>query len=196
MCSINNRIIAVICRPLYRKRTHLTARLCGQKSRKGVKQMKKTKAFISALLAVAENKTIKWMATWDINPDASGKNKPTELVVFEEKYGGNIEYHQVTWENRYEKLAESISSGEGIDFFWAGDMDAFPKGAVRGMFTSVDDYIDFSKPLWKDVKDMTPPTSTTTASGTGTHSSRCSRASLTWISSTTASTAGGSSSDS
>ena len=60
-----------------------------------------------------ENKTIKWMATWDINPDASGKNKPTELVVFEEKYGGNIEYHQVTWENRYEKLAESISSGEG-----------------------------------------------------------------------------------
>lgn len=101
-----------------------------------------------------ENKTIKWMATWDINPDASGKNKPTELVVFEEKYGGVIEYHQVTWENRYEKLAEAISSGEGIDFFWAGDMDAFPKGAVRGMFTSVDDYIDFSKPLWEDVKDV------------------------------------------
>ena len=100
-----------------------------------------------------QNKTIKWMATWDINPDASGKNKPTELVVFEEKYGGNIEYHQVTWDNRYEKLAESINSGEGIDFFWAGDMDAFPKGAVRGMFTSVDDYIDFDSELWADVKE-------------------------------------------
>lgn len=100
-----------------------------------------------------ENKTIKWMATWDINPDASGKNKPTELVVFEEKYGGNIEYHQVTWENRYEKLAESISSGEGIDFFYAGDMDAFPKGAVRGMFSPIDDYIDFDTPLWEGVKD-------------------------------------------
>lgn len=100
-----------------------------------------------------ENKTIKWMATWDINPDASGKNKPTELVVFEEKYGGNIEYHQVTWENRYEKLAESISSGEGIDFFYAGDMDAFPKGAVRGMFSPIDDYIDFDDPLWEGVKE-------------------------------------------
>ncbi|MBQ1464086.1 MAG: carbohydrate ABC transporter substrate-binding protein [Ruminococcus sp.] len=101
-----------------------------------------------------ENKTIKWMANWDINPDASGKNKPTELVAFEEKYGGVIEYHAVDWSARYEKLAESINSGEGIDFFYAGDMDAFPKGAVRGMFTPVDAYIDFESPLWEDVKEV------------------------------------------
>ncbi|MBQ8122268.1 MAG: carbohydrate ABC transporter substrate-binding protein [Ruminococcus sp.] len=101
-----------------------------------------------------ENKTIKWLATWDINPDATGKNKPTELVVFEEKYGGNIQYYQVTWDNRYEKLAEYINSGEGIDFFWAGDMDAFPKGAVSGIFAPVDNYIDFSSPLWEDVQDI------------------------------------------
>ena len=36
-----------------------------------------------------ENKTIKWMANWDINPDASGKNKPPELVVFEKSNGFN-----------------------------------------------------------------------------------------------------------
>ena len=101
-----------------------------------------------------ENKTIKWLATWDINPDGTGKNKPTELVVFEEKYGGNIQYYQVTWDNRYEKLAEYINSGEGIDFFWAGDMDAFPKGAVSGIFAPIDNYIDFSSPLWEDVKDI------------------------------------------
>ncbi len=101
-----------------------------------------------------ENKTIKWLANWDINPDSSGKNKPTELVVFEEKYGGKIEWIQCDWGDRYEKLAESINSGEGIDFFYGGDGDAFPKGAVKGMFAPVDDYIDFSKPVWEDVKEI------------------------------------------
>ena len=101
-----------------------------------------------------ENKTIKWMASWDINPDSTGKNKPTELVVFEEKYGGKIEYHHVDWAERYEKLSEAINGGEGIDFFWGGDMDAFPKGAIRNIFAPVDDYIDFDKPLWEDVKDV------------------------------------------
>lgn len=101
-----------------------------------------------------ENKTIKWMATWDINPDGTGKNVPTELAVFQERYGGEVEYHQVTWANRYEKLAEAINSGEGVDFFSAGDKDAFPKGAVRGMFTPIDDYIDFTSPLWEDVQDI------------------------------------------
>ncbi|MBR2283540.1 MAG: carbohydrate ABC transporter substrate-binding protein [Ruminococcus sp.] len=101
-----------------------------------------------------ENKNIKWLSHWDINPDSSGKNKPTELVVFEEKYGGTIEWVQCTWDNRYEKLAETINSGEGVDFFAAGDGDAFPKGAVRGMFTTVDEYIDFDSELWEDVKDI------------------------------------------
>lgn len=101
-----------------------------------------------------ENKTIKWLSDWDINPDASGKNKPTELVAFEEKYGGSIEFIQCTFDNRYEKLAEMINSGDGVDFFYGGNMDAFPKGAVRGMFVPVDDYIDFSSPLWEDVREV------------------------------------------
>ena len=99
------------------------------------------------------NKTIKWMASWDINPDSSGKKTPSELVLFQELYGGNIEYHHVEFEDRYEKLAEVISSGEGIDFFYAGDFDAIPKGVVNNMFTSVDEYIDFDSPLWEDVKE-------------------------------------------
>lgn len=101
-----------------------------------------------------ENKTIKWMAEWDINPDSTGKNVPIELAVFQERYGGEIEWYRVTWETRYEKLAEAVNSGEGIDFFYAGDKDAFPKGAVRGMFTPIDDYIDFTSPLWEDVQDI------------------------------------------
>lgn len=101
-----------------------------------------------------ENKTIKWLAEWNINPDTTGKNKPTELVAFEEKYGGKVEWIQCSWENRYEKLAEMINSGDGVDFFYAGNMDAFPKGAIRGMFVPADDYIDFGSPLWADVQEV------------------------------------------
>lgn len=100
-----------------------------------------------------ENKKIKWMATWDINPGPTGKNVPIELALFQERYGGEIEYYAVTWENRYDKLAVAIQSGEGIDFFSASDSDAFPKGA-KGMFAPIDDYIDFDSPLWSDVKDV------------------------------------------
>lgn len=100
-----------------------------------------------------ENKKIKWMATWDINPGPTGKNVPIELALFQERYGGEIEYYAVTWENRYDKLAAAIQSGEGIDFFSASDSDAFPKGA-KGMFAPIDDYIDFNSPLWSDVKDV------------------------------------------
>lgn len=101
-----------------------------------------------------ENGVIKWLSDWDINPDASGKNVPTDLAVFQERYGGEVKFYHCTFENRYEKLAEYISSDEGIDFFYGGNLDAFPKGAIRKMFVPVDDYIDFDSPLWEDVKDV------------------------------------------
>ena len=49
-----------------------------------------------------ENKTVKWMANWDINPDGTGKNTPIELAIFQERYGGQIEYHMIDWSTRYE----------------------------------------------------------------------------------------------
>lgn len=100
-----------------------------------------------------ENKTIKFLSTWDINPDNTGKDIPLELALFQQKYGGNIETKIVSWDERYEQLAYAINGGEGIDFFPAGDFDAFPKGAVKDMFVPVDEYVDFSSDLWKDVKN-------------------------------------------
>lgn len=73
----------------------------------------------SLLTGELSNKTIKWMSTWDINPDSSGKTTPADLVIFQEAYGGNIEFHKVSFSERYDKLAQAISSDEGIDFFYA-----------------------------------------------------------------------------
>lgn len=102
-----------------------------------------------------ENKTIKWLSPWDINSsDNEGKSTPAFLVAFEERYGGKIEWNQCTYEERYEQLAKAINGDEGIDFFYAGDLDAFPKGAVRQMFIPADGYIDYDSPLWDGVREL------------------------------------------
>jgi len=99
-----------------------------------------------------ENKTIKWLGNWDINPDSTGKNVPIELAVFQERYGGEIESKIVAWTQRFDSLANAINGDEGIDFFTASDFDAFPKGVVKSMFVPVDDYIDYDSEIWADVK--------------------------------------------
>lgn len=111
-------------------------------------ELAKLSAQDERLTGELENKTIKWMANWGFNTDSH-----TDLVVFQERYGGNIEETIIDWEVRYEKLATAINGDEGIDFFPAGDADAFPKGAIKSMFQPVDNYIDFDSELWKDVKN-------------------------------------------
>ena len=101
-----------------------------------------------------ENGVIKLLSDCDINPDGTGKNVPIDLAVFQERYGGEIKYYRCKYEERYDMLSKYIASGEGIDFFYGGNLDAFPKGAVKDMFVPVDDYIDFESPLWEDVKDI------------------------------------------
>lgn len=100
-----------------------------------------------------ENKTIKWMANWDINPDASGKSTPIELEIFHDRYEGVVEYHAVDWNTRFDQLTNAINSGDGIDFFPASDLDAFPRGAIKDLFAPIDDYIDFNDPLFADMKE-------------------------------------------
>lgn len=102
---------------------------------------------------VLENGTVKWLATWDLNP-ANGKAVPVALEMFQTKYGGNIEHIPVTWEERYDKLATLVASGESPDLFAAGDLDTFPRGAINSMFTPLDDYVDFDSPLWEGISNI------------------------------------------
>ena len=88
-----------------------------------------------------ENKTIKWLAHYDINPGGNGASKKVELELFERKYGGSIKWYRTTWENRYNDLSTYVLGGEGIDFF-PSEAGNLPKGIISGMFQPVDDYID------------------------------------------------------
>ena len=102
---------------------------------------------------LGENKTIKWLANWDINPDSTGKSTPIELELFHDRYDGKVEAKVVDWNDRYDALTNAINGDEGIDFFAAGDMDGFPIGAIKDLFVPIDDYIDFTDPLFADMKE-------------------------------------------
>ncbi len=96
-----------------------------------------------------ENKEIKWLAHYDLNPGGNGASKKVELELFERKYGGSIKWYQTTWENRYNDLSTYVLGGEGIDFY-ASDTSNLPKGIISGMFQPVDDYIDMNSDIWQN----------------------------------------------
>ena len=100
-----------------------------------------------------ENKTIKWLAHYDLNPSSNGASKSVGLEMFEKKYGGEIQYYPTTWDNRFNDLSTYVLGGEGIDFFLGDDTANFPKGIVSGMFQPVDDYIDMNSAIWQNTKD-------------------------------------------
>ncbi|MCM1523619.1 MAG: extracellular solute-binding protein [Ruminococcus sp.] len=98
-----------------------------------------------------ENKTVKWLAHYDLNPDSRGGSRSVALEMFESKYGGEIEYYPTTWESRWADLSTNVLGGTGIDFF-PFDTSACPKGIVSGMFVPADDYIDLDSEIWQQTR--------------------------------------------
>lgn len=98
-----------------------------------------------------ENKTIKWLAHYDLNPSSNGASKSVGLEMFEKKYGGSVEWVPTTWNTRYDDLSTQVLGGSGVDIFPGDDTENFPKGIVSGMFQPVDDYIDINSAIWQNV---------------------------------------------
>lgn len=99
-----------------------------------------------------ENKTVKWLAHYDLNPDtATGASKSVGLEMFEQKYGGKVEWIPTTWNTRYDDLSTQVLGGNGVDIFPGDDTANFPKGIISGMFQPVDDYIDINSAVWQNV---------------------------------------------
>ncbi len=101
-----------------------------------------------------ENPTVKWLSAWDINPSSDGSTLPTDLQLFQDVYGGTIEYHATTYDTRFDDLATAIIGGEGIDFFSACDPDVYPRLALKNQFAPIDDYIDLDSELWESTADF------------------------------------------
>ena len=99
-----------------------------------------------------KNKTVKWLAHYDLNPGTSGGSKSVALEMFERKYGGKIEWIPTTWGARYDDLSVNVLGGNGVDIFPGDDTSNFPRGIISGMFQPVDDYADLNSPIWQNTK--------------------------------------------
>lgn len=98
------------------------------------------------------NTEVTWLAHYDVNPN-NGAVKDPALQLFEDKYNGKITWIQTSWNDRYTKLASLVSANTAPDMFPADDMDAFPIGAIKGMFQPFDQYVDFNNEYWKAVEE-------------------------------------------
>ncbi|MBD5140449.1 MAG: hypothetical protein HDT25_03405 [Ruminococcus sp.] len=101
--------------------------------------------------AELENKTVKWLAHYDLNPSTNGASKSVALEMFETKYGGNIEWIPTDWNGRYDALSTNVLGGVGVDIFPGDDVFNFPKGIISGMFQPIDSYADINSAIWQNV---------------------------------------------
>lgn len=102
---------------------------------------------------------IEWMAWWDIDETTPA------AILFKDVYGvpttgkdperdGRIfDYTQVSYAERYDKLATAIASGSSPDLFPFEALD-FPYGVLKGRYNAVSEIIDVESPKWDAARDM------------------------------------------
>ncbi|MCH5194533.1 MAG: extracellular solute-binding protein [Oscillospiraceae bacterium] len=107
-----------------------------------------------------ENKTVKWLAHFDpwSRSVITGEQCSEETMgaeLFDEIYGGEIQWYSATWDSRFSDLEAYILGGEGIDLFTG--IRGTPKCVLDRTVQSYDRYVDWDDPLWSSVKDLNDP---------------------------------------
>ena len=97
-----------------------------------------------------ENPNLMYLGTYDMR--AAGDVKPA-VKLFEETYGGTIDYTQCAWPERIEKLQVLIQSGDSPDLVDKDDQ-TFPLLISRNVYEDLTDYIDLSLPQWEGMSDL------------------------------------------
>ena len=95
-------------------------------------------------------KEIIWMGTYDLNP-RKGADKTVEMTLFNNK-GGTVKFSQVSDSEKFDKLAAALMSQKDVPDIFKYEWMAFPAQVLKDMYQPVDDIVDFSDPLWADVK--------------------------------------------
>ncbi len=111
-----------------------------------------TEALESEIKADISGQTIKWLCYYDINPVENG-SRSIALTLFEDVYGGKVEWIPTTKETQYDDLSKMILSGNSVDMF-PFEYGAVPEGVSKNLFQPLDEYINFEDELWSDVKGL------------------------------------------
>lgn len=96
--------------------------------------------------------TIYWLCDYDINPSGND-DRSVALTLFEDVYGGKIQWISTTSDTMFDDLANRILSGDPVDMF-PYEWDAVPNGVYKNQYQALDDYIDLDDELWAGVKDL------------------------------------------
>ena len=96
---------------------------------------------------------ITWLADYDLNPDA-GEQPRAALALYEQVYGGKINYVYTAHEDRYTTLDRMLAADEDVDML-PFDMNDFPNGTLKNRYQPLDPYFDrmeMDSEIWADMK--------------------------------------------
>ena len=140
---------------------------CGKEKRKPIKLTLSTED-AEAILAAAgimlpdaetapgANTTVKFFAWYDPFQNYSEDEIiNTGYFTFQEKYGGEMEFIETTYSERNNDLAKLVLSSSSPDFAPAGTSNGatFPMSCIKGMYQPIDQWIDYTDPLWADMAE-------------------------------------------
>lgn len=97
-----------------------------------------------------ENAHLVYFGHYDMR--VAGDIKPG-VKLFEETYGGTIDYESVVWNERIEKLQMKISADDSPDLFDKED-GTFPGLMSKNCFEDLTEYIDLTQPQWEGMDTL------------------------------------------
>ncbi len=98
---------------------------------------------------------ITWLADYDLNPQG-GDQRSAALALFEDAYGGRINWVRTSANDKFSTLSAMLDSGETVDMF-PFDGGVFPGGVMSGQFAPLDSYfgdMGVDEGLWSDVSSL------------------------------------------
>lgn len=96
-------------------------------------------------------KELLFMGINDLNPTSTNE-KSVGLNLFEDK-GGSIKWSRVTSANKFTKLGAAVTSGKDVPDIFKYEWLAFPCQVVQGFYQPIDEVVDFTQPMWENVKE-------------------------------------------
>ncbi len=97
-----------------------------------------------------ENPNLVYFSHYDAR--VAGDIKPG-VKLFEETYGGKIDYIQVAWDARIERLQTLIASGDSPDLVDKDDL-TYPSLISKNVYEDLTNYIDLTAPQWDGLQDL------------------------------------------
>ncbi|MBR1824130.1 MAG: extracellular solute-binding protein [Ruminococcus sp.] len=98
---------------------------------------------------------ITWLSDYDINP-AKGEKRSSALEIFEDVFGGKVNFVYTSEDSKYDRLAEMINAGEEVDMF-PYEKGAFPEGVLRDLYAPLDDYYEelgMDTGIWDNMQEV------------------------------------------